>query len=121
MVADGGARFGKEARLRRRSEFLQVQEKGQKINAECLLALVLKNETGTTRIGLTVSNKVGNSVVRNQIRRRLRELYRKRRPSLPKGIDLVVIARTSATDADFASLRRAFEKVAAELARRFKA
>ena len=119
MAASGTARFTKEARLRRRSEFLHVQEKGQKISAECLLALALPNASGQTRMGLTVSNKVGNSVVRNLIRRRLRELYRTRQRSLPKGIDLVVIARTSAADADFASLRRAFEKVAAELTRRF--
>lgn len=118
MVADGGARFRKDARLRRRSEFLHVQEKGQKITAECLLALVLRNETGRTRLGLTVSNKVGNSVVRNSIRRRLRELYRTRLHQLPKGIDLVVIARNSAAEADFAALRRAFDKVAAELSRR---
>lgn len=119
MASPGTARFPKEARLRRRSEFLQVQETGQKISADCLLALVLKNPAGQTRIGLTVSNKVGNSVVRNRIRRCLRELYRTRRPSLPKGIDLVVIARTSAADADFAGLRRAFDKVATELTRRF--
>lgn len=119
MATSTGERFGKEARLRRRSEFLLVQEKGQKINADCLLALVLPNATGKTRLGLTVSNKVGNSAVRNKIRRRLRELYRKRLRALPKGIDLVVIARNSAADADFAAIRRAFEKVAGELARRF--
>lgn len=119
MKAAGGERFGKEARLRRRVEFLAVQEKGQKISADCLLALVLANQSGQTRVGLTVSNKVGNSVVRNRIRRRLRELYRKRQQSLPKGIDLVVIARNSAAEADFAALSRAFERVAGELARRF--
>jgi ribonuclease P protein component len=118
-VVHGAERFGKEARLRRRSEFLRVQEQGQKITADCLLALVLPNELGLTRLGLTVSNKVGNSAVRNLIRRRLRELYRKRQPRLPKGIDLVVIARNSAAQADFAALTRAFERVAGELARRF--
>lgn len=119
MVSAGGERFGKEVRLRRRSEFLRVQEKGQKITADCLLALVLPNEFGRTRVGLTVSNKVGNSVVRNKIRRRLRELYRKRRQLFPKGLDLVVIARNSAAQADFAAMTRAFERVTGELVRRF--
>jgi len=96
-----------------------VQEKGQKITADCLLALVLPNESGRARVGLTVSNKVGNSVVRNKIRRRLRELYRKRQLMMPKGIDLVLIARTSAAEADFAALTRAFERVTGELVRRF--
>jgi ribonuclease P protein component len=115
-----GERFGKTVRLRSRAEFLKVQEQGQKIPADCLLALVLPNPLGHTRIGLTVSNKVGNSVVRNRIRRRLRELYRKRQQLMPKGLDVVVIARNSAADADFAALSRAFERVTGELNRRFK-
>ena len=119
MVSAPAERFRKEERLRRRAEFLKVQEQGQKITADCLLALVLPNPFGKTRLGLTVSNKVGNSVVRNKIRRRLRELYRKRQQSLPKGIDLVVIARNSAAQADFAALSRAFERVTGELLRRF--
>lgn len=119
MVSGGSERFRKQARIRRRSEFLRVQEKGQKITADCLLALVLPNASGQTRVGLTVSNKVGNSVVRNKIRRRLRELYRKRQQVLPKGIDLVVIARNSAAQADFAAMTRAFERVTGELVRRF--
>ena len=98
---------------------MKVQEQGQKITAECLLALVLPNQLGRTRLGLTVSNKVGNSVIRNKIRRRLRELYRKRQSFLPKGIDLVVIARNSAAQADFTALTRAFERVTGELVRRF--
>ena len=120
MARQPDQRFRKEARLRRRAEFLKVQEQGQKINADCLLALVLPNASGHARIGLTVSNKVGNSVIRNKIRRRLRELYRKRQPSLPRGLDLVVIARNSAAQADFAGLSRAFERVTSELARRFR-
>lgn len=120
MTGKPAERFRKEARLRRRAEFLKVQEQGHKITADCLLALVLPNPTGKTRVGLTVSNKVGNSVVRNKIRRRLRELYRKRQHALPKGLDLVVIARNSAAEADFATLGRAFERVAGELARRFR-
>ena len=119
MVATGAERFSSRSRLLRREEFLRVQALGQKIPAQCLLALVLPNQLGRTRLGLTVSNKVGNSVLRNKIRRRLRELYRKRQLTLPKGLDLVVIARTSAALADFASLTRAFDRVVVELARRF--
>ena len=115
----GAERFSKQARLRRRPEFLLVQEKGQKISADCLLALVLPNALGRTRLGLTVSNKVGNAAVRNKIRRRLRELYRKRQQVLPKGIDLVVIARNSAATADFEALERAFDRMTLELTRRF--
>jgi ribonuclease P protein component len=119
-VSSGAARpssFPKEARLRRRSEFLSVQGSGRKVPADCLLALVQPNGGGSTRIGLTVSSKVGNSVVRNRIRRRLRELFRRRRAALPGGLDVVLVARTSAAEADFARLTRSFERIAADLSR----
>lgn len=115
--------FPKEVRLRRRAEFLRVQDRGQKVTADCLLVLVLPNgrPDGLTRVGLTVSSKVGNAVVRSRIRRRLRELFRTRRASLPKGLDMVFIARSSAKDADGPRVTRAFERVQQELARRYPA
>ncbi|MEW5742717.1 MAG: ribonuclease P protein component [Myxococcota bacterium] len=108
-------------RLRRRSEFLKVQERGAKLSADCLLVLALPNgrADGLTRLGLTVSTKVGNAVVRNRLRRQLRELFRTRRHALPRGLDMVIIARTSAAEADFGRLTRAFEKVGQDLGRRY--
>jgi ribonuclease P protein component len=113
--------FTKEVRLRRRSEFLRVQDKGHKLPADCVLALVLPNgrADGLTRVGLTVSTKVGNAVVRNRIRRCLRELFRARRATLPKGLDMVLIARQSAAEADTARLTRAFERLSVDLMRRY--
>ncbi len=112
--------FPKEVRLRRRSEFLSVQDRGQKFPAECLLAIALPNPSpdAPARAGFTVSSKVGNAVVRNRIRRRLRELYRQAKASFPKGVDVVFIARTSAADADLPRLRRSFDRVAQDLRRR---
>ena len=115
--------FPKEVRLRRRGEFLKVQDKGHKITADCLLCLVLPNgrPDGLTRLGLTVSTKVGPSVVRNRIRRRLRELFRVRKASLPKGLDMVFIARSSAKEADWPRMVKAYERVERELHLKFKA
>ena len=114
--------FPKEVRLRRRSEFLKVQDKGHKLAADCLLCLVLPNgrPDGLTRLGLTVSTKVGPSVVRNRIRRRLRELFRVRKESLPKGLDMVFIARSSAKEADWPRLVRAYERIERELCQRYR-
>jgi ribonuclease P protein component len=112
-----GEGFPKEQRLRKRRQFLEVQERGSKISADCLLGLVLPNGLQLTRLGLTVSTKVGNAVVRNRIRRYLRELYRKRREELPKGLDLVLIAKSSAKDAGPAQLARAFDRVVSRLGR----
>src|SRR5437899_1123033 len=93
--------FPKAARLRKREEFLKVQQGGQsvQVSAACLLALALPNGTQEARLGLTVSTKVGNAVVRNRIRRHLREQFRTRIQELPKGIDVVLIARSSAAKA----------------------
>lgn len=114
--------FPKEMRLRRRGEFLRVQERGHKLAADCLLCLVLPNERadGLTRLGLTVSTKVGSSVVRNRIRRRLRELFRLRKARLPKGLDMVFIARSSAAGADWPRMVHAYERIERELGKKFR-
>jgi ribonuclease P protein component len=112
-------RFPKSLRLRTRSQFLRVQEQGRKLTAGPLLALALHNGTSTTRIGFTVSTRVGGAVVRTRIRRRLRELFRKRRDQLPAGIDVVVIARASAAESDYEALARAFDSIARKLRETF--
>jgi len=109
--------FPKALRLTRRAQFLEVQGKGVKVTVEPLLALSLPNTVGVTRLGLTVSSKVGNAVTRVRIRRCLRELFRKRRHELPPGIDLVLIARGSAAKADFSRLSRAFDGLVTKLKR----
>jgi ribonuclease P protein component len=114
--------FPKSVRLRRRSEFLRVQDTGRKIDAGLVLALVLDQSPpgGETRVGFTVSSKVGNAVVRNKVRRRLRELFRTRRAALPKGLDMVLIARASAAKAEWPDFVRAFERLERELKRRWR-
>ncbi len=116
-AAPGSQRFPKSARLRTRAEFLKVQGQGAKVSAEPLVALVLKNGLPLTRVGLTVSSKVGNAVVRARLRRYLRELFRKRFHEWPRGLDVVLIAKSSAKDADLALLSRAFDALRVKLPR----
>lgn len=112
-----GERFPKALRLLRRHEFLRVQEGGQKVSADCLLALVKRNGRPYTRLGLTVSSKVGNAVVRVRLRRVLRELFRKRRGQWPPGLDVVLVVRSSAKEGSFAEMSRAFDSVTRKLQR----
>lgn len=56
------------------------------------------------RLGLTVSKKIGNAVVRNKVRRRLKEIYRLKEDMLPSGYDFVIVARSTAADATYAEL-----------------
>jgi ribonuclease P protein component len=109
----------KAERIRKRRDYLQLQQRGAKVSTDVLLALALKSDQKMTRVGLTVSTKVGNAVVRNKVRRRLREIFRKGKDALPKGIDVVVIAKPKAATADYATLARAYAGVAEGLRRRF--
>ena len=115
----GGERFPKSLRLRTRPEFLRVQDQGQKITQGPMLLLALKNGRPETRLGITVSSKVGNAVVRVALRRRLRELFRRRRSEWPGGLDVVLIARSSAAGADYATLAKAFDGLSQKLRRLF--
>lgn len=98
-----------------------MQDTGVKVSADCVLALVkpASRAGALTRVGLTVSSKVGNAVVRNRVRRRLRQLFRTRRNELPKGLDMVLIARSSAATAEWPAFVRAFDRIVAEVKRRF--
>jgi len=87
-------------RLRRRAEFLAVQSAGAKLHGRHVLAIAQRRsdaEPGTLpgRLGLTVTKKVGNAVVRNRIRRLLREWMRLH-GWVPAGWDLVLVAKDSA-------------------------
>ena len=84
--------------------------------ADSRLALYLRrNGRKTNRLGLTVSTKLGHAVVRNRVRRRLREIYRLHEDELVSGVDLVVVARVRAADSDYHQLERSFLKLADKL------
>jgi ribonuclease P protein component len=89
--------IAKEMRLRRRSEYLAVQGDGRKLHGRHVLALARKriDPELVGRVGITVTKKVGNAVVRNRIKRLLREWLRQHEWA-PKGWDIVLIAKDSA-------------------------
>jgi ribonuclease P protein component len=90
-------RITKEMRLRRRAEFVAVQKDGQKLHGRHVLALAQKRNGPLLagRLGITVTKKVGNAVVRNRIKRLVREWMRLH-GWVPAGWDLVVVAKDSA-------------------------
>jgi ribonuclease P protein component len=99
-------RLGKAARLRLRREFLAVQARGRKLYSGAYVVLALPNDLGWPRLGITVSTRVGNAVLRNLVKRWVREAFHAAAPGLP-GLDLVVIARSSACSAGLAGAVRA--------------
>ncbi len=88
--------FPKEARLRKRREFNTVYRMGCKKNTPHFLLLVLDNSSGSCRLGVTVSKKVGNAIVRNRVKRVIREFFRSNRHRFIQPVDLSVIAKPAA-------------------------
>ena len=72
---------------------------------------MLPNELSYCRLGLAVSRKVGNAVVRNKIKRRLREIFRKQLKDRPLQYDFVVVARSASAEAEFADLQMGILKI----------
>ena len=70
------------------------------------------NRTATNRVGITASKKLGHAVVRNRVRRRLREVYRLNEDRFAPGWDIVVVARSRCIDADFRKLTQAYLSLA---------
>ncbi|MBI5508493.1 MAG: ribonuclease P protein component [Deltaproteobacteria bacterium] len=95
----------KLSRLRTRSDFLYAKAHGKKLRGRHLMLQVARPASGGSRLGITVSRKVGNAVVRNRVRRRLKEIVRlASEPWLPEW-DLVVIAFPEAATTTYRSLR----------------
>ncbi len=109
-------RFGKAARLLRRREFLSVQQRGQRLFAGKLVVLALDAGGTNPRIGITVPGKVANAVIRNRIKRWVREAFRGVAADLPP-VDLVVIARAGAGDVGLDGARAALLAARDRLAR----
>ena len=77
-----------------------------------LVLYARRNHTGGNRVGITVGKKLGHAVVRNRVRRRLREIYRLNEASFSPGWDIVVVARSRCISADFDKLTHAYLSLA---------
>lgn len=81
--------------LKNNKEFKNVYENGKSYANNFLVAYVLENGTDVSRLGISVSKKVGNSIVRHRLTRLIRESYRLNVDNIKKGVDIVIISRAS--------------------------
>ena len=79
-----------------------------------LVLYARKNRTATNRVGITVSKKLGHAVVRNRVRRRLREVYRLHESRFQPGWDIVVVARSRCVTSSFQDITKAYLALAAK-------
>ena len=105
----------KTVSLKENHLFRRLYSKGQSAVSPYLAVYVRKNGRNGNRLGFTVSTKLGHAVVRNKVRRRLREIYRLHETQFLPGYDLVVVARGRAMDAPYAELEKAYLSLAEKL------
>jgi ribonuclease P protein component len=102
----GSERLPVAERLRRRADYLRCYRTGRRRHGALAILHFVPNDLGHPRIGITASRKVGKAVVRQRLKRRTREIYRRwpERASLPS-LDLVVHLKPEAKGADFRAYR----------------
>jgi len=101
----------KEQRLRKRRAFTGVYEGGRSCANLLSVLYYLANRMDITRVGFSVSRRLGKAVVRNRVRRRYREAYRALRDRVLPGYDIVFIARRPAADAQYVEIEASIEQL----------
>lgn len=101
--------------LKENRVFRSLYAKGKSEVGPSMVLYCRKNGRQKNRFGITVSTKLGKAVVRNRVRRRLREIYRLREEKLKPGYDIVVVARVRAVHSRYADLDKQFLRLAKKL------
>ncbi len=102
----GRARFGRARRIRSSRDFQRVRRTGRHASGAYVTIGYLRCDTpdALTRVGFSVSKRVGNAVQRNRVKRRLREIVRRLLPEMPSGGEIIVTAKPSAATVAYDAL-----------------
>lgn len=109
--------FSKANRLLKASEFERTLATGTKMVSPNIVLVANKNEAREPRLGLIVSRKVGNAVIRNRVKRQLRESFRVQKEDFA-GLDVVIIARPSLSSQDSPGVKQELSKILERVLRR---
>jgi len=109
--------FPRAFRVRKRREYLAIQNEGRRLNGTFYMVFVRPGQAADAlpRFGVTVSRKVGGAVQRNKVKRWVRESCRRMKHDVPPGLDLVVVARPAAAGAGYGPTVRELATLARRL------
>jgi len=103
----GDARYRPQDRIRKRSEYKVVYDRGQRISSGSFVLFVLRNAMGRPRLGITATRRIGGAVQRNRAKRLVREIFRRHKADIDS-VDIVVNARAALPGANYARLEAEF-------------
>jgi ribonuclease P protein component len=106
--------FSQKERIRKKKEFLEIMATGQKRQTTHFIIYLKPNSKSFSRLGITVSRRVGEAVQRNRIKRLLREFFRVHKQRLPQTCDFIIIAKKGANQLSYHQLKRELIKLAQE-------
>ncbi len=97
--------------IKKNTEYRRIYQQGSSRAAGVLVMYVEDNGTDISRLGISASKRLGNSVVRHTFARRIREIFRKYNNSTVQGKNIIIVARSHAAEADFHKLEKDYVKL----------
>ena len=104
MKKESDERFPRRLRIRKRSNYLEVQNNGFKVTSRGFIGLILMRKSGPAKLGIITTKRYGNAPERNRIRRLIKEAFRRGWINLPDQMDFVVIPKKNVRKFDSKSI-----------------
>ncbi|MBS4534948.1 ribonuclease P protein component [Clostridium sp. D2Q-14] len=98
--------MNKILKLRNNRDFSKVYDKGKSIANKYLVMFYIENELDYNRVGFSTTKKLGNAVIRNRVKRLIKESYRLNNDKLINGYDIIFLARVRANNASYKEIEK---------------
>lgn len=115
MAKTGSEEFPREVRIVRSADYRVLYKTAKKVHSESFVLFWRENGIGHHRLGITVSRKVGNAVVRNRTKRLFREIFRKCFSEIPGQTDIIINVKSSCAKSNYSELQSEFIAAAAKI------
>lgn len=119
MKKTGYFSFSKADRILNRPNFVQLSNFGINIQNKDFIAVFKKNSSARTRIGITVTKRVGNAVTRNRLKRLVREYFRLHKHDLTRGLDINIITKRRAAQQTTTEIHASLQDIFNRISRRY--